>query len=124
MNIKRLNRRISDSIESIDLFDFNVRIKQIDISREAKGYTPSVEEYFKEGEVMSYSDFIQMCNDFAETTNSYYHPMSIYDGFAFLFSSLTEEGIYNDGKYLGGVAFDVIVPNNNKTIALIEETIG
>ena len=133
MNIKRLNgltntrikdnRKVSDSIESIDLFDFNVRIKQIDISDESKGYTPSVEEYFKEGDVMSYGDFIQMCNGFAETTNCYIHTMNIFNGFAFSFKSLTEEGLYNEGKYIGGVAFDIIVPPKQVTIDLIEETI-
>ena len=115
-----MRRRIKDGVEDINLYDMNVYVSLLQNSDEDSSVR--IDEYFQKDEVMSYKDFIEICNDFCEDMGGYpvINKMSGGKTFAIAFKSLTEEGQYREGKYLGGIGISIVIPPNQITIDAIE----
>lgn len=116
-------KQIKDSA-NVDLYGLDVKVIDTEVSADGKGYSPTINEYFGKGDFMSFSDFVDLCKDLQEATNTYCTATNMYRGYAILFHSLTEQGLYNDGMYIGAVIVDLVLSPNNETIDAVLNAIN
>lgn len=129
-------RRVNDSVETDFLLDCDVIITDSNTENNAYTRSPIVPDYFPEGERMSFSEFIQNCKDFAETTNGYFDIVcgsaegggdTLYVQF-YTSDNLSDEGDEDyyrsmEGTKIGYADFSVAINPTQEIASMIEEFI-